>query len=70
MSTTLKRVHGSLAEFDSVKDLYHAADQVRDAGYEVVEASPPMIGEAVQAWVTLISLSAPQPEVAPPSRTQ
>ena len=33
MSTTLKRVHGYLAEFDSVKDLYHAAEQVRDAGY-------------------------------------
>lgn len=33
MSTTLKRVHGYLAEFDSVHDLYHAAEQVRDAGY-------------------------------------
>ena len=33
MSTTLKRVHGYLAEFDSVQDLYHAAEQVRDAGY-------------------------------------
>ena len=33
MSTTLKRVHGYLAEFDSVKDLYHAAEEVRDAGY-------------------------------------
>lgn len=34
MSTTLKRVHGFLAEFDSVKDLYHAAEHVRDAGYQ------------------------------------
>ena len=34
MSTKLKRVHGYLAEFDSVKDLYHAAEQVRDAGYQ------------------------------------
>ena len=34
MSTTLKRVHGFLAEFDSVADLYHAAEQVRDAGYQ------------------------------------
>ncbi|MFO1484279.1 MAG: DUF3341 domain-containing protein [Verrucomicrobiaceae bacterium] len=33
MSTTLKRVHGYLAEFDSVQHLYHAAEQVRDAGY-------------------------------------
>jgi hypothetical protein len=33
VSTTLKRVHGYLAEFDSVQDLYHAAEQVRDAGY-------------------------------------
>ena len=33
MSTTLKRVHGYLAEFDSAKDLYHAAEEVRDAGY-------------------------------------
>jgi len=34
VSTTLKRVHGYLAEFDSVKDLYHAAEHVRDAGYQ------------------------------------
>lgn len=34
MSTTLKRVHGYLAEFDSAKDLYHAAEKVRDAGYQ------------------------------------
>ena len=34
MSTILKRVHGYLAEFDSVKDLYHAAEHVRDAGYK------------------------------------
>jgi len=34
VSTTLKRVHGYLAEFDSVKDVYHAAEQVRDAGYQ------------------------------------
>ena len=33
MSTVLKRVHGYLAEFDSVHDVYHAAEQVRDAGY-------------------------------------
>lgn len=34
MSTTLKRVHGYLAEFENVQDLYHAAEQVRDAGYQ------------------------------------
>jgi hypothetical protein len=34
VSTTLKRVHGFLAEFDSVADLYHAAEHVRDAGYQ------------------------------------
>lgn len=34
MSTTLKRVHGYLAEFDSVKEVYHAAEEVRDAGYQ------------------------------------
>jgi hypothetical protein len=34
MSTVLKRVHGYLAEFDSVKDVYHAAEHVRDAGYQ------------------------------------
>jgi hypothetical protein len=32
--STLKRVHGYLAEFDGVADLYHAAEQVRDAGYQ------------------------------------
>ena len=34
MSTTLKRVHGYLAEFDSVKELYHAAEKVNEAGYK------------------------------------
>jgi hypothetical protein len=33
-STNLKRVHGYLAEFDNVQDLYHAAEQVRDEGYQ------------------------------------
>lgn len=31
--TTLKRVHGFLAEFDSVQDVYHAAEKIRDAKY-------------------------------------
>jgi hypothetical protein len=34
VSTTLKRVHGYLAEFDSAKDLYHAAEKVRDQGFQ------------------------------------
>lgn len=34
MSTTLKRVHGYLAEFATVKELYHAAEHVRDEGYQ------------------------------------
>ncbi len=34
MSTTLKRVHGYLAEFDNPQDLYHAAEQVRDQGFQ------------------------------------
>ena len=34
MSTTLKRVHGYLAEFDNPQDLYHAAEHVRDQGYQ------------------------------------
>ena len=33
MSTPLKRVHGYLAEFTSVQDVYHAAEKVRDAGF-------------------------------------
>jgi len=32
--STLKRVHGYLAEFDGAADLYHAAEHVRDAGYQ------------------------------------
>ncbi len=32
--STLKRVHGYLAQFDSAAALYHAAEQVRDAGYQ------------------------------------
>ncbi|MCB1225338.1 MAG: DUF3341 domain-containing protein [Verrucomicrobiales bacterium] len=34
MSTTLKRVHGYLAEFDNPQDLYHAAEKVSEAGYQ------------------------------------
>jgi hypothetical protein len=30
----LKRVHGYLAEFDGAADIYHAAEKVRDAGYQ------------------------------------
>jgi hypothetical protein len=33
VSKILKRVHGYLAEFENAQDLYHAAEQVRDAGY-------------------------------------
>jgi hypothetical protein len=32
--TTLKRVHGYLAEFSGSGDIYHAAEKVRDAGYQ------------------------------------
>ncbi len=32
-SIPLKRVHGFLAEFKSAKDVYHAAEKVRDAGF-------------------------------------
>jgi hypothetical protein len=32
--TPLKRVHGALAEFPCAKDLYHAAEKVRDAGFK------------------------------------
>ena len=41
MSTTLKRVHGYLAEFDNVQDLYHAAEHVRDAGYSSWDVHTP-----------------------------
>jgi hypothetical protein len=33
LSTVLKRVHGYLAEFGSAKEIYHAAEEVRDAGF-------------------------------------
>jgi hypothetical protein len=32
-ATPLKRVHGYLAEFDSAKSVYEAAEKVRDAGF-------------------------------------
>ena len=32
--TTLKRVHGYLAEFGGAGDVYHAAENVRDAGFK------------------------------------
>lgn len=34
MSTTVKRVYGYLAEFESASALYKAAEKVRDAGYK------------------------------------
>lgn len=34
MSTTVKRVYGYLAEFESASKLYKAAEKVRDAGFE------------------------------------
>jgi hypothetical protein len=32
--TTLKRVHGYLAEFASASDVYHASEKIRDAGFQ------------------------------------
>jgi hypothetical protein len=32
--TTLKRVHGYLAEFDSAPAVYHASEKLRDAGFQ------------------------------------
>jgi hypothetical protein len=32
--TTLTRVHGYLAEFDSASAVYHASEQLRDAGFQ------------------------------------
>ena len=32
-TTPLKRVHGYLAEFKNAKEVFHAAEQVRDAGF-------------------------------------
>ena len=32
--TTLKRVHGYLAEFESATSVYHAAEKLRDAGFQ------------------------------------
>ena len=34
MSTPLKRVHGYLAEFESARALYEAAEKIRDAGFK------------------------------------
>ena len=31
---TLKRVHGYIAEFETARDVYHAAEKVRDAGFK------------------------------------
>ena len=32
--TTLKRVHGYLAQFESAGDIYHAAEKIAEAGYQ------------------------------------
>ena len=34
MSTPLKRVYGYVAEFDTARDIYHAAEKVRDEGFQ------------------------------------
>jgi len=34
VSTTLKRVYGYVAEFDTAGDIYHAAEKVRDEGFQ------------------------------------
>lgn len=34
MSTTVKKVHGLLAEFGGPKELFHAAEKMRDAGFK------------------------------------
>src|SRR5690606_26437540 len=36
-----KRVHGYLAEFTTAKDVYHAAEKVRDAGYSIWDVHSP-----------------------------
>ena len=41
MSTPLKRVHGYLAEFTTVKDVFHAAEKVRDAGFSSWDVHTP-----------------------------
>lgn len=41
MSNPLKRVHGYLAEFSSVKDVFHAAEKVRDAGFSSWDVHTP-----------------------------
>ncbi len=41
MSTPKKRLHGYLAEFSSVQDVYHAAEKVRDAGYTAWDVHSP-----------------------------
>jgi len=41
MSTTVKRVYGYLAEFESASKLYKAAEKVRDAGFEKWDCHTP-----------------------------
>lgn len=41
MSTTVKRVYGYLAEFESASKLYKAAEKVRDAGFEKWDCHSP-----------------------------
>ena len=41
MSNPLKRVHGYLAEFSSVQEVFHAAEKVRDAGFSSWDVHTP-----------------------------
>jgi hypothetical protein len=62
MSST-RKVFGIAAEFDSAKDLYHAAEQVRDAGYKRWDVYSPFpihgMDDAMglgRSWLSLLSL--------------
>ena len=60
MSTTLKRVYGYIAEFDSASDIYHAAEKVRDEKFQRWDVHSPFpihgmdaamgLGKSVLSW--------------------
>ena len=62
--STLKRVHGYIAEFGSARDVYHAAEKVRDAGYKRWDVHSPFpihgmdgamgLGKSSLSWFVFI----------------
>ncbi len=64
MSTTLKRVYGYVAEFESAGDIYHAAEKARDEGFQRWDVHSPFpihgmdkamgLNKSILSWIVFV----------------